>query len=99
MEAHPAEIVEGYPFLPTLREDAKCFMESGYSGADLLKLIYICKYLNLITLSESLPLIAKSFPRILPWSMWKLIERRLGVAPRPFHPPITFHRYLEKGIA
>ena len=44
IEARPVEILEGYPSLPTLREGdkflMKCFMESGYSGADLKKLNY-----------------------------------------------------------
>ena len=30
----------------------KCFMESGYSGADLKKLNYVRKYLKVVTLAD-----------------------------------------------
>ena len=53
IEAHPVEIVEDYPSLPSLREGdkflMKCFMESGYSSADLKKLNYVGKYLKVVT--------------------------------------------------
>jgi len=56
IEAHPVEIVEDYPSLSTLRAGdkflMKCFMESGYSGADIKKLNYVRKYLKAITLSD-----------------------------------------------
>ena len=56
VEAHPVEIVEDYPSLPTLRVGdkflMKCFMESGYSGADLKKLNYVRKFLKVVTVAD-----------------------------------------------